>query len=74
MESNQGPRSSYFDLLNCAYTGDLDRFKRDRNIWTLLLSKGIQINVVIKSGTTPSYVALLSQIDIVKVFFDHHAD
>ncbi|KAI3891506.1 hypothetical protein MKX03_034649, partial [Papaver bracteatum] len=46
----------------------------DREIQTLLLSKGIRINVATRSGTALSYAALLGQIDAVKVLLDHHAD
>ncbi|XP_026410163.1 ankyrin-3-like [Papaver somniferum] len=45
-----------------------------RKIQTLLLSKGIRINVATRSGTALSYAALLGQIDAVKVLLDHHAD
>ncbi|KAI3939883.1 hypothetical protein MKW98_029659 [Papaver atlanticum] len=134
--------SAYFDLLNSAYTGDLDRFKKvascydkrelnlyvdvkdnhgatplcygavrgqlntveylleeganpdgsedpnssantplhyavlggDRKIQTLLLSKGIRVNVATRSGTALSYAALLGWVDAVRVLLDHHAD
>ncbi|KAI3939881.1 hypothetical protein MKW98_029657 [Papaver atlanticum] len=46
----------------------------DRKIQTLLLSKGIRINVATRSGTALSYAALLGQVDAVKVLLDHHAD
>ncbi|XP_026379117.1 ankyrin-3-like isoform X2 [Papaver somniferum] len=46
----------------------------DREIQTLLLSKGIRIDVATRSGTALSYAALLGQIDAVKVLLDHHAD
>ncbi|KAI3911495.1 hypothetical protein MKW98_010382 [Papaver atlanticum] len=46
----------------------------DREIQTMLLSKGICINVATRSGTALSYAALLCQIDAVKVLLDHHAD
>ncbi|KAI3944361.1 hypothetical protein MKW98_006522 [Papaver atlanticum] len=42
----------------------------DREIQTLLLSKGIRINVATRSGTALSY----GQTDAVKVLLDHHAD
>ncbi|RZC73160.1 hypothetical protein C5167_048642 [Papaver somniferum] len=46
----------------------------DREIQTMLLSKGVRINVATKSGTALSYAAILGQIDAVKVLLDHHAD
>ncbi|KAI3962419.1 hypothetical protein MKW98_010970 [Papaver atlanticum] len=46
----------------------------DRKIQTLLLSKGIRINVATRSGTALSYAALLGQVDAVRVLLDHHAD
>ncbi|KAI3833125.1 hypothetical protein MKX03_019066, partial [Papaver bracteatum] len=46
----------------------------DKKIQTLLLSKGIRINVATRSGTALSYAAVLGQVDAVKVLLDHHAD
>ncbi|KAI3852535.1 hypothetical protein MKW98_028614 [Papaver atlanticum] len=46
----------------------------DRKIQTVLLSKGIHINVATRSGTALSYAALLGQVDAVKVLLDHCAD
>ncbi|MCL7052321.1 hypothetical protein MKW94_003402, partial [Papaver nudicaule] len=46
----------------------------DRKIQTLLLSKGIRIDVATKSGTTLSYAVVLGQLDAVKVLLDRHAD
>ncbi|RZC73161.1 hypothetical protein C5167_048643 [Papaver somniferum] len=46
----------------------------DRKIQTLLLSKGIRVNVATRSGTALSYAALLGRVDAVRVLLDHHAD